>query len=343
MIAEWPRDDAMSVVRDLITRTILFAVITFVAVIFITIFLVRRVTKPLHELSEGANIIGRGNFNHRIKINTKDELEELGNSFNKMAKDLKEVERLHDIEIRAKALQETLEREQQLSKLKDTFIATASHQFRTPLSVIRWSVDLIRSQKTRVPISKIEEQIKDIFNNTIKLVVIADDLLTVAEFGLGTYQKRNAVEVDIASITREIITSYKKQIDEKKITLNLTKTQRKIVLRVNKRAIHAAIKNLIDNAITYSRERGNVLVKLEKEDKQIRFSVMDNGIGIPKKDQQYVFTQFYRASNAVEAKNVGTGLGLFIIKNIITGHRGDIGFHSEQGKGTTFWFTLPLK
>lgn len=343
VIAEWPRDDAMGVVRELVARTVLFAVIAFIAIVLITVVLVRRVTQPLHELSRGASIIGRGNLKHRIKIKTGDELEELGNAFNTMAQDLKEVERLREVEIRAKALKETLEREQQLSKLKDTFIATASHQFRTPLSVIRWSIDLIQTQKERVRVSAIREQLKDIFENTMKLVVIADDLLTVAEFGLGTYQKKNINDFAIGEEVKNIIKAYSKRIEEKKIDMRFTKPKEEITLKVNVRAIHAVIKNLIDNAVTYTRENGKVLVALEKEEGAIRFSVTDDGIGIPKKDQKYVFNQFFRATNAVEGKNVGTGLGLYIIKNIVTGHRGDIGFYSEEGKGTTFWFILPLR
>lgn len=342
IIAEWPKDDAMSVVNKIILGTIAFSFLAFIAIVILTILLVNRVTHPLKILTDGAKIIGKGNFNHRIKVNTRDEIEELGSAFNQMARDLKEVERLREVEIRAKALKETLVREKQLSKLKDAFIAVASHQFRTPLSVIRWSIDVIRMQKNRVPITKIEEQIKDIFSNTMKLVIIADDLLTVAEFGLGKYKPKNIVEFDIVSATKDIIKIYSKLINKKKITLEFKKPKESLLIKVNKRAIHAAIKNLIDNAITYTREGGRVFVNIEKLEKELKFSAEDNGIGIPRKDKRFVFTQFFRASNAVEAKNVGTGLGLYIIKNIIDGHGGRIGLRSEQNKGSTFWFTLPL-
>jgi len=228
--------------------------------------------------------------------------------------------------------------------MKDTFITVASHQFRTPLSVIRWSFDMIVAEKASTPIAKIRDTISDISDNILKLVTIMEDLLTVGEFGLGEYKRKNLEAFDIIAATQKIIDSYAKTIEEKKIWLEFKKPPEKLMLRVNAHAIEAAIKNLIDNAITYTqKDGGKVLVSMEKSDGGFRFAVEDNGIGIPKKEQRLVFTQFFRASNSVEEKNVGTGLGLYIIKNIIEGHGGKIGFRSEEKKGSSFWFTLPLK
>ena len=115
-------------------------------------------------------------------------------------------------------------------------------------------------------------------------------------------------------------------------------------MRVDKEKISLAISNLVDNAINYTKE-GKISIQFEydSKDKQVKFSVKDTGIGISEEQQKRLFSKFFRGINAIKAETEGTGLGLFIAKNIIEAHGGRIWFESEEGKGTTFYFTLPLK
>ena len=105
--------------------------------------------------------------------------------------------------------------------------------------------------------------------------------------------------------------------------------------------LSAVFDNLYDNAITYSKAGGKVSVTLVSEGDRIHFSIADRGIGIPQKDKDLIFTQFFRATNAISMKNVGTGLGLFICKTVIEGHGGKIWFESDEDKGTVVHFILP--
>ena len=103
------------------------------------------------------------------------------------------------------------------------------------------------------------------------------------------------------------------------------------------------VENLLDNAIRYVKAKGKVEVKLEKQNKSIYFEVKDNGVGIPKEDQKYIFQRFFRSANVMRHQTEGSGLGLYIAKSIVEKSGGKIGFESQENKGSTFWFTIPIK
>ena len=107
--------------------------------------------------------------------------------------------------------------------------------------------------------------------------------------------------------------------------------------------IKIAIDNIINNAITYTPTGGKVTISLSGNKEEIEFSVKDTGIGIPENQQERIFTKFFRGANATKMETEGTGLGLFIVKNIIEAHGGKTWFESKEGVGTTFYFNLPVK
>lgn len=341
VVAEWPVEEAMATARDATFRIFAISLVAFLLVIIVSVILARQITNPLRELTRGSEIIGSGKFAHRIKVKTKDEIGELAASFNKMARDLKEIERLRDVEIRSKALAETLRKEQELSQLKDKFISVASHQLRTPLSVIRWTVDLLREEKS--PTKKtLEDPLKDLADNVKKLSIIFGDLLTVSEFGLGYYKAKASQATDIVSIAVKVIDSYKAEINEKQIQFTFEKPPEAIPVAIDEKSLDQIVKNLVDNAITYTKVKGSVKAKLTRDGNSVTFSVEDSGIGIPPNEVKHIFSEFFRATNSVEQKNVGTGLGLYVTKNLVEANGGKISVKSELGKGSTFWFTLPL-
>jgi len=113
------------------------------------------------------------------------------------------------------------------------------------------------------------------------------------------------------------------------------------VVKVDIEKITLVIKNLIENAIHYTPSGGEITVRVERQDKEVLFSVQDTGVGIPKDQQKRVFTRFFRGANVIKMETEGTGLGLFISKNIVEAHGGKIWFKSKENKGSTFFFTLP--
>lgn len=341
IVVEWPEKEALAIVQTILFSTLKISLIILLGILVMAFIFAQGISKPIQKIRKGANIIGMGSFGYRIKIKTGDELEELGESFNKMAEDLKEVERLREIEIKTKALAETLAREKELSEMKDKFIKTASHQLRTPVTVIKWILELLKEQKG-VLTKEMKNYLNDAYKSSKNLTTIVNDLISVSEFGLGYYKKENPRPIDIVEVTDNLIDGFKTEIKEKKIKFEFEKPTESFLVSSTLRAMRQVIQNLIDNAVCYTKKGGEIKVFLKKIDGKVEFRIKDTGIGIPKAEQKMVFSQFFRASNSVEQKSVGTGLGLYMTKNIVEGHGGEIRFESGEAKGSTFYFILPL-
>lgn len=341
LIVEWPEKDANSIVYSSIRRSTIFSLLVVIIILIISFFFTKKIVTPIKLLEDGSRIIGSGEFNYSINIKTKDELEELANSFNLMAKNLKEVESLRAAKIKAEALAGSLVKEVELSKTKDKFIATASHQLRTPISVIRWLSEILLTSFGKADFEDTKTTISDLYKNSTHLALIMGDILTVSELGIN-YQPQHLKEIDLNQLLFIELIKFSKNIDEKKIKINFEKSILPINVLVNEIAMKKVLDNFIDNAITYSQDSGIITIEFSKKNNQVLFSITDQGIGIPENEKSLVFQEFFRASNSVEKKNVGTGLGLFIVKTIINGHNGEVGFKSVQNQGSTFWFSLPI-
>ncbi len=342
IFSEWPEDDAMSIINTIIWQIVLISLVTFLGVLVLVFSLTQNIVKPIKVLKEGALKIGGGDLDHKINIKTKDEIEDLGNSFNMMAKDLKKLEELKEERIRSEALAEALQKEKEVSEMKSKFLANASHQLRTPTSVIGWTINLLFDKKELAQFPDVFESLKDLKKNSKSLALIISDLLAVSEFGFD-YKVNYSDNVDIPMIIEKALDMQKDKIKEKNISVNVMRLDGYKKLRASIGAITKVIENLVDNAVTYTNKGGKINIAFgASEGGDFLFSISDTGIGIPEEDKKLIFSEFFRASNAVENKNVGTGLGLYVCKAAIEGHKGKIWFESERNKGTTFYFTIPF-
>ena len=342
MIAEWPEKEALQIVREIRDSILKFSLITLIGMVLIAFLFAQGVARPIRKIQEGSKIIGKGNFDYQIKVKTNDEIEELAEGFNEMAKGLKEVQRLRDIEIKSKALAKSLAKERELSEVKDTFIKTTAHQLRTPTSAIKLAIEFLSEKKKKFS-PEIQEFLDDALSGTKDLANIVNDLVAVSEFGFGRYKLENPKPIDIVKVTEDIIDKYEFEIKEKKIDFQFQTPGVGLEVQSTLRAMRFIIQNLIDNAVCYTKERGKIILSIKKVKNFIEFKIEDSGIGIPDPEKKLIFSECFRASNAIEQKNVGTGLGLYLTKNIIEAHQGKIWFESERGKGSTFYFTLPIK
>lgn len=341
LVAEWPRSDAYSAVYSVERQAAIFLLIILGIVAVAAYFFGQRIVKPIILLKKGAKIIGGGDLNHRIKIDTKDELEELAFYFNEMAQSLKGIEELRENKARMEGLAKSLEKEKELSEIKDSFISTASHQLRTPISVIRWTSEILRDAGFGATAEETRSQLDSVYKNAEALALIMGDILTVAELGIG-YQPKEKTELSLKKAVESVLDSSQKDIKAKNITVTFNTPGDEYRVKASGINIKRVLENLIDNAVTYTREGGVILIELGAKDGKVSFSIKDNGIGIPAEDQKFIFNEFFRARNAIEMKNVGTGLGLFIVKTIIEGHQGEISFESSPA-GSRFWFSLPAQ
>lgn len=235
-------------------------------------------------------------------------------------------------------------REKTVERLKTEFVSISAHQLRTPLSAVKWTLKMILDGD----LGKISKEQREFLSKTYKsnqrMIRLINDLLNVTRIEEGRFLY-NLKNQNITKIAQEIINSCSALAKRKKINLKFQKPKSKIPKpKVDIEKISIVFQNLIDNAIHYTKSGGkvNVSIKHLKDKNDILVSVEDTGMGIPKKQQKRIFKRFFRGVDAVKMETVGTGLGLFIAKNIVEAHGGKIWFESAENKGTTFYFTIPV-
>ncbi len=497
LIVAQPKQEALSLVREIRNQTILFLIFSSLAIILIASFLGKYITQPLEKLALAAKKVSAGDFQVQVDIHTKDEFEDLAITFNEMVKELKnfytfleetkknleaqvkarteelevlasnlekEVRRrteelqrriqelgnsrialmniLEDVEAARKKAEEERDkttalfvnfadgllffdqknnfsminpqaeiffnvkgkeiigrnilefshlpglsslvqflgkeprkifreelflredlvlevstvsigetgilvilrdvtREKMVERMKTEFVSLAAHQLRTPLSAIKWTLQMFLEGD----LGKITEEQREFVEKTYqaneRMIRLINDLLNVARIEEGRYLYKPILS-DLGLIVESVVDFYKEEAERKGVKIKFEKKEKLPKVKVDEEKIKLAATNLIDNAIEYTPKGGEVTICLKSDKKEIEFSVQDTGIGIPENQKERVFTKFFRAANAMRIQTEGTGLGLFITKNIIEAHKGRIWFQSKEGEGTTFYFTLPI-
>lgn len=235
-----------------------------------------------------------------------------------------------------------LTREKMIDKMKSEFISIAAHQLRTPLSAIKWVIQMALDED----VGKLNKEQKELltkgFQSNERMITLVNDLLDVSRIEDGRYEY-SLKEGNFEDVIEVVIENIEKLIAKHHIKFVLEKPEKFPNVVMDKERIILAFQNLVDNAIKYTPEYGSVEVKIVEEKGYLKVAVKDNGVGIPKGDQAKLFSKFFRASNVVRMETEGTGLGLFISKNIVEQHGGKINMKSEEGHGTEIIFTIPIK
>lgn len=231
------------------------------------------------------------------------------------------------------------------SRMKSEFVSIVSHQLRTPLSALKWSLDLLLGKRIGDINQKQREYLDIINKSNNKMIELVNDLLNVNRIEqrrLDIRPRAFSIEDLIEGVVKEL--NILAKAHNVKVNFRDRKNLPKIYADPDR--IQMVIQNLVDNAIKYSKKRqGLVEISADREvgkEKMIRVSVKDNGLGIPKILQKQIFGKFFRGDSLVRQKVEGTGLGLFIAKGIITMSGGKINFQSKEGQGSVFWFTIPI-
>jgi len=235
-----------------------------------------------------------------------------------------------------------ISREKLIERMKTEFVSIAAHQLRTPLSAIKWTLKMLLDGDLG-PLSKEQKEfVKKTYQSNERMIRLINDLLNVTRIEEGRFVYA-FVLIDLRKIIENIVDSYKELIKNKKLEIKFKKPKKFPKIKIDLEKMSLAVQNLIDNAIRYTLPGGKIEISLKNLGKEIEFQIKDTGIGIPKSQQERIFTKFFRGFNATKLATEGSGLGLFITKNIIEAHGGKIWFESEERKGTTFYFTLPVK
>ncbi len=231
-------------------------------------------------------------------------------------------------------------KEKLVEKMKTEFVSVAAHQLRTPLSAIKWTVRMILDGD----IGEINKEQKELLEKTYvsneRMIRLINDLLNVSriEEGRLLYDQE---EAQIEDVLDGVIDASQEVLKNKDMSLELNKKKTPKV-KIDKEKMGVVIQNLLENAVKYTPQGGKIKISLDNDEKNVIFKIEDSGVGIPKSQQDRIFTKFFRAENVTRMETDGTGLGLYTTKNIVQAHKGEIWFESEENKGTTFYFTIPI-
>jgi len=238
-----------------------------------------------------------------------------------------------------KQLADSFEKEKELSDLKSRFISTTSHEFRTPLTSILGTSELLEMVGQDLEKEKYDDYIKRIQDAAVYMKDLINDVLTVSRVDRGK-QKFSPSRFDVMHLAKEVVDEVEVLLSEKQhIQFHNTSAEKFVYLDEN--IIKSVLLNLLSNAIKYSPDGGKIKFNIEFADSNILFVVDDDGIGIPSEDQDKLFEPFHRGKNIGNIS--GTGLGMSIIRKLVDIHGGEVYYESKINQGTKFTIKFPLK
>lgn len=316
LLAEWPLVEADTMLNDIHNQIILVVIFSIIGVALIAPLFAARIVQPIRALEEGAERIERGDFDTAVVISTKDELGDLGTSFNAMAKGLK-----------------------RLQELKNEFVFVVAHELRAPATAVKGYLSMIFEGSAGSLSQRMHEYLTPVWKANERLGKLVDDLLEIARSEAG----RLKIEVTPDDLQKSIQTVVEEATGfarEKHITLSYDQLQKLPLVYMDAMRVKEIIMNFVSNAIKYNNDDGWVKIFHEVRPVEIVTHVQDNGFGMSEEDQKHIFEKFYRAETSKTKTIKGTGLGLFITKELIEKMNGKVWFQSKEGEGSTFSFSL---
>ena len=316
IFVEIPAETADFVLSQLTGRLLLFTVLVLTLAILLSIFLARVIVSPIKLLEEGTQRVSRGELTAAVTIKTGDEMEELGEAFNEMTKGLK-----------------------RLQELRDEFVFVAAHELRTPVTAINGYISLVLENLDDVKKNaRFLEQVKI---SSKRLLQLVEDLLEVARSEAGRLEIK-VTPVSIVEPIKDVLAELKPLADQKQIALAYEPVPLPQVMGDAGR-IKEVMVNIVGNAIKYTIGSGTVTITHEVTGDQLITHIKDTGLGMSKEALQKLFTKFYRVQTEQTQNITGTGLGLFIVKEIVEKMGGKVWVESEEGKGRVFHLGLKLE
>ena len=231
--------------------------------------------------------------------------------------------------------------EKKIDKAKSEFVSLASHQLRTPLTTLSWISEILSSGDNGKLNQKQKQYADEIYEASRRMINLVNAMLNVSRLELGTFTIEPKL-MDIREIVKSCIKELLPQILEKKIIFREKYDKSTTSIFADPRLLDIVLENLFSNAVKYTPAGGRINFTFGRNKDNLSITVADTGVGIPKSQQDKISTKLFRADNAKLIDPDGTGLGLYIVKEIIDHAGGKIWFESQEGKGTIFHITLPL-
>jgi len=341
---ERPAEEAYEALYTSVLRTSALLLGGLGMALFASFFVARQVIGPLRVLGQGVERIGSGDLGFRVDLKTGDEIEALAEEFNKMAAALQEayatlerkvIERTQQLGLANRRLDEA-------SRYKSAFLASMSHEFRTPLNAIIGFSEVLLDPSLKVSEEEHRQFLTDILTSGKHLLNLINDILDLSKIEAG----RMELQVESASLPAilDTVQSTVRPLAAKKtIDLRFERNGLPDSLPMDAGRIKQVLLNLVANAIKFTSESGKVWVRASGENGEVRVEVGDSGPGIPSEEQERIFLEFQQAkTGGSTGKPEGTGLGLALAMKFVEMHGGKIWVESEVGKGSRFFFTLPI-
>lgn len=315
-----PTQEMWSRIRQVWLSLLGTALVVVIAAVVVSLWLAQGILEPVRALQRAAGRLAAGELDQRITVDRDDELGELAQAFNSMAAKL-----------------------QRLIEQQEDFVANASHELRTPLTTIKLRVEALLGGVRHDP-AIAERFLSEIKDEVDRLSHLINDLLTLSQVEVG-FDTLKMEKVHLPPLLRETISTFQPRAEAAQITLTMDAVPQLPAVKASPPQIRQVLDNLLDNALKYSSCGGVVTVSCRPMNGQVIVSVTDTGQGIPADDLPHVFERFYRVDKS-HSRRGGSGsaggLGLSIVRSVVTAHGGQVSIDSQEGKGTTVRFTLPV-
>jgi signal transduction histidine kinase/DNA-binding response OmpR family regulator len=327
----------------LLTTTLALTLISMLASVGVAVMMARRITRPLEELTRGAQHIADGHFDRRLAIRSGDEIQVLAEAFNHMSARLKQnVEQLEESNKKLAGVNEELK---ELDRVKSDLLANVSHELRTPLTAIKGYTDYMLERKLGAISDKQEKGLLVVQRNMERLARTINALLDFSRLDLGRVTL-NIHPFQLPALIDHILLNLRSELEKKGLSLAVSVDAALPPVIGDREKISAVLENLIINAVKFTPEGGRLTVSAGRLAGATRptaeLRVADTGIGIPADQVERIFQRFHQVDASSTRRFGGVGLGLAIVKSILEAHGSPIDVASEVGRGTEFRFTLPL-
>ncbi len=310
-----PLSDLATERDQLLNVTYLTLLIVFLVSLMILGLFTFAVYRPLLKITEAAKQYASGNFKYKLQIESSDEIGQLANTLNYMARDLGESD-----------------------DYQKKFVANISHDFRSPLTSIKGYLEAMLDGT--IPVEMQEKYLNIVLMETERLNKLTGSLLALNSFDT----KRNRLDItqfDINAVIKNTVSSFEGRCRERFITIELLFDAKQQFVAADMGKIQQVLHNLLDNAIKFSPNNTTIVIETTLRHEKVFISVKDEGIGIPRDSMKKIWERFYKTDPSRGKDKRGTGLGLAIVKEIINSHGEHINAISTEGVGTEFIFTLP--
>ena len=291
-------------------------ILVAIAATAMTSMLGYNILEPVRKLREAADAITKGDYTQEVEVRSNDEIGQLTDSFNKMAKELREVD-----------------------TLQSDFIANISHDFRSPLTSIKGYVEAMLDGT--IPPEMHEKYLQIVLDEANRLTKMTNNVLDLTKMENGQIEL-NRTNFDINEMIINLALSFEQRVEEKHIQMDFQFLQEKLYVNADLDLMQRVIYNLLDNALKFTGEGDTISVETSIVGKKAYIVVSDTGSGIDEESLPHIFDRFNKGDKSRGMNKMGTGLGLAIVKQIMLTHHEDIKVYSKVGEGSKFAFTLPL-